>query len=50
MLELGASEHWSVALKKMTGETEVSAEPILEYFKPLSDWLDEQKPKKPKHH
>lgn len=42
MLELGSSEHWSVALKKMTGETEVSAEAILEYFKPLSVWLDQQ--------
>lgn len=42
MLELGASKHWSYALEKFTGETEVSAEAILKYFQPLSDWLDKQ--------
>ncbi|XP_031624027.1 angiotensin-converting enzyme-like isoform X2 [Contarinia nasturtii] len=34
-LKLGASKHWSEALKLITGETTLSANAILEYFKPL---------------
>lgn len=36
---MGGSKHWSEALKVMTGETELSADAILEYFKPLHDFL-----------
>lgn len=39
MLEMGASKHWSIALETLTGETEVKADAIFEYFKPLQDWL-----------
>ena len=38
-LTLGLSRHWSVALEKMTGETEISGEAVVEYFKPLYDYL-----------
>lgn len=38
-LSLGASKHWSEALKKMTGETELDASAILEYFSPLYKYL-----------
>lgn len=38
-LELGLSKHWSVALEKMTGETEISGDAVLEYFKPLYEYL-----------
>lgn len=39
-LSLGRSEHWSVALSKLTGgETEISADALLEYFKPLHEFL-----------
>jgi hypothetical protein len=39
MLALGASKHWSYALKKLSNETTVSADAIIEYFKPLENWL-----------
>lgn len=40
-LSLGRSEHWSKVLELITkGETELSADAILEYFKPLQDFLE----------
>jgi peptidyl-dipeptidase A len=42
LLELGASEPWPVAMERMTGSKNMSAEPLLAYFEPLSAWLDEQ--------
>lgn len=36
------SKHWNEALFEMTGEREISASAILEYFKPLSDFLDRE--------
>lgn len=41
-LKLGFSKHWSEALKVITGETEMSADAILEYFKPLREVLVEE--------
>jgi peptidyl-dipeptidase A len=41
-LELGFSEHWTVALEKLTGENEVSAKALLEYFNPLYEFLKTQ--------
>ena len=41
-LELGFSEHWSVALEKLTGETDISAKALMEYFAPLQKFLHEQ--------
>lgn len=38
-MKLGASKHWSEALMALTGETEVSASALLEYFRPLRDYL-----------
>lgn len=38
-LSLGASKHWKEALFEMTGEHDLSAEALLEYFKPLQDFL-----------
>ena len=38
-LKLGLSKHWSVALEKITGETEISGDAVIEYFKPLYDYL-----------
>nr|XP_022901638.1 angiotensin-converting enzyme-like [Onthophagus taurus] len=38
-LSLGASKHWSEALKAMTGETDLDASALLDYFKPLYNWL-----------
>lgn len=41
-LKLGASKHWSEVLKIMTGETELKADAILEYFQPLQQVLDDE--------
>lgn len=41
-MSLGASKHWSDALQEMTGETEISASALLEYFEPLMQYLREQ--------
>lgn len=38
-LKMGGSKHWSEALKVMTGETELNADAILEYFEPLHEFL-----------
>jgi peptidyl-dipeptidase A len=42
MLKLGASEPWPDALEKLTGTKQMDASAILEYFRPLQAWLDEQ--------
>lgn len=44
-LELGLSKHWSVALQKMTNQTELSGDAVLEYFKPLLEYLIEENEK-----
>lgn len=44
-LKLGNSKHWSEVLKVMTGESEMSADAILEYFKPLHDFLTKENKK-----
>ncbi len=42
MMELGASEPWQDALEVMTGQREMDASAILDYFAPLKAWLDQQ--------
>jgi peptidyl-dipeptidase A len=42
MLELGASKPWQDALQAMTGQRELDATAIIDYFAPLKVWLDEQ--------
>ena len=42
MLEMGLSRPWPEALEAMTGETEMDATAILDYFAPLKAWLDEK--------
>ncbi len=42
MLKLGMSSPWPEALEVMTGEKEMDATAILEYFAPLQKWLDER--------
>lgn len=39
MMKLGASKPWPDALEVMTGQRNMDASAILEYFKPLEDWL-----------
>jgi peptidyl-dipeptidase A len=42
MLKLGASEPWADALQELTGTRQMDAGAILDYFRPLEAWLDEQ--------
>jgi peptidyl-dipeptidase A len=42
MLEMGQSRPWPDALYELTGQREMDATAILEYFAPLQKWLDEQ--------
>jgi len=42
MLALGASRPWPEALRTFTGEDNIDASALLEYFAPLKAWLDEQ--------
>ncbi|CAG5130618.1 unnamed protein product, partial [Candidula unifasciata] len=39
MLKLGSSKPWPEAMKQITGQEKMNAEPLLEYFKPLLDFL-----------
>ncbi len=45
MLEMGQSRPWPDALEALTGERQMDATAILEYFAPLQKWLDEQNAK-----
>ena len=41
MLQLGQSVPWPEALMKLTGRKTMTAEPLLEYFRTLYEWLRE---------
>ena len=42
MLAMGASKPWPDALEAFTGSREMSGDALLEYFRPLSTWLQQQ--------
>lgn len=42
MMAMGASRPWPEALQAATGQKEMDATAIVEYFAPLKAWLDEQ--------
>jgi peptidyl-dipeptidase A len=42
MLSMGQSKPWPEALDALTGSKQMDATAILDYFAPLSKWLDEQ--------
>ena len=42
MLEMGTSKPWQDELEVLTGQREMDASAILDYFAPLKKWLDEQ--------
>jgi peptidyl-dipeptidase A len=42
MMEMGQSKPWPDALEALTGERQMDASAILEYFAPLKKWLDQQ--------
>jgi peptidyl-dipeptidase A len=47
MLAMGQSRPWPEALEAITGSKQMDATAILDYFAPLSKWLDEQLQGKP---
>ena len=47
MLEMGQSKPWPDALEALTGQREMDATAIRDYFAPLQRWLDEQNRGKP---
>ena len=42
MLEMGASKPWPEALEALTGQRQMDATAISDYFAPLKTWLDQQ--------
>jgi len=42
MMKMGLSRPWPDAMEVMTGGRRMNADAIIEYFKPLHDWLKEQ--------
>lgn len=42
MLKTGSSKPWPEAMEAITGQRDMSALPLVEYFQPLIDWLEEQ--------
>ncbi|MFQ5695759.1 MAG: M2 family metallopeptidase, partial [Terriglobia bacterium] len=42
MMAMGLSRPWPEALEALTGEKELDATAIIDYFAPLMEWLEEQ--------
>nr|WP_269450953.1 M2 family metallopeptidase [Stenotrophomonas sp. MMGLT7] len=42
MLQKGASQPWQATLKEVTGSDRLDAGPMLEYFAPMAEWLQQQ--------
>jgi peptidyl-dipeptidase A len=42
MMEMGASRPWPEALEALTGQKQMDATAVLDYFAPLKSWLDQQ--------
>ena len=47
MMEMGQSRPWPDALEAVTGQREMDATAVLDYFAPLKKWLDEQNRNRP---
>lgn len=48
-MRLGASQPWPFALQQLTGQSRMDAGPLLDYFKPLHDWLIEENKRTNEH-
>jgi len=42
MLKLGSSKPWFDAMELLTGQREMDAGPLLNYFRPLYEWLQHE--------
>ncbi|XP_077996680.1 angiotensin-converting enzyme-like [Glandiceps talaboti] len=45
MLKMGSSVPWPDAMEAITGQRDMSAKPLIAFFQPLIDWLEEQNEK-----
>lgn len=41
-MKLGFSKPWPEAMAMVTGQPKMTAQPLMEYFKPLIDWLEKE--------
>lgn len=42
MLSLGSSKPWPTVLEIVTGQRKMEASALIEYFKPLQEWLEKR--------
>ncbi|KAM6951413.1 angiotensin-converting enzyme isoform 2-T2 [Aplochiton taeniatus] len=42
VMKLGFSKPWPEAMAMITGQPKMTAQPLMEYFQPLTDWLEEE--------
>uniref|UniRef100_A0A671V1T5 Angiotensin-converting enzyme n=1 Tax=Sparus aurata TaxID=8175 RepID=A0A671V1T5_SPAAU len=42
VMKLGFSKPWPEAMAMVTGQPKMTAQPLMEYFKPLIDWLEKE--------
>ncbi|XP_008300961.1 angiotensin-converting enzyme [Stegastes partitus] len=45
VMKLGFSKPWPEAMAMITGQPSMSAQPLMEYFQPLIDWLEKENDK-----
>lgn len=45
MMKLGSRKPWPEAMALMTGQSKMSAQPLMEYFEPLIKWLEQENKK-----
>lgn len=45
VMKLGFSKPWPEAMALITGQPAMSVQPLIEYFKPLIDWLEKENKK-----
>lgn len=45
VMKLGNSKPWPEAMTMITGQSKMSAQPLMQYFKPLIDWLEAENSK-----
>lgn len=49
MLSMGSSRPWPEAMEALTGQRRMSAQPLLNFFQPLIDWLERENRRNKEH-
>lgn len=44
-MKMGFSKPWPEAMTLITGQSKMSVQPLMEYFQPLIEWLEEENKK-----